>query len=327
MSYAEYEDGVVRLKLNDAIKPFILQLSGHFTEYKLACAIQLKSMYSIRLYELLMQYKKLKSRKFELLELRNMLYIPDNKLSKWHDFKKRVIDHAQLELRNKSDITFTYELLKTGRSITAINFKIKTNNTFLDKMAKNSDISYQDVLTKSNDKHHMDKLSSEYGDNFSSMILNNLTSSHETELESTLKNEFKLADNEIKKLIKQHTKEKLWEKYHYYHYKKSTTEINNPTAWFINAVIKDYSTADMKQTKTLDIDWDNFNPDTSRLTDLKNELSLFNGALKKAQANLASPVCEYSAALRELHQREIKDASAKIAEIQKEIKELESHVN
>ncbi|MDA0911145.1 MAG: replication initiation protein [Proteobacteria bacterium] len=327
MSYAEYEDGFVRLKLNDAIKPFILQLSGHFTEYKLACAIQLKSMYSIRLYELLMQYRKIKTRKFELLELRKILYIPDGKLPKWHDFKKRVIDHAQLELKNKSDITFTYEVLKTGRSVTAINFKIKTNNSFLDKLSSNSDVSYQDVLARSDDKHYMDELSNEYGDSFSSMILDNLTSSHATELEATLKNEFKLADNEIKKLIKQHTKEKLWEKYHYYHYKKSTTEIKNPTAWFINAVIKDYSTADMKQAKTIDVDWSDFNLEETRLTDLKNELNRLNDALKEAQENLASPVSQYSSALREQYQREIKDTQEKIADIQSEIKELENHVN
>ncbi|WP_203368713.1 replication initiation protein [Cysteiniphilum marinum] len=326
MSYAEYEDGFVRLKLNDAIKPFILQLSGHFTEYKLACAIQLKSMYSIRLYELLMQYKKIKSRKFDLSELRKILYIPDDKLPKWHDFKKRVIDHAQAELKGKSDIIFTYEPIKTGRSVTAINFKIKANNAFLEKMAKNSDISYQDAVLKSDNKHHMDELSDEYGDSFSSMILDNLTSSHKTELEIILKKEFSLTDKDISKLIDCHGKEKLWEKYHYYHYKKSTTEIKNPTAWFINAVIKDYSTADMKQATTIDVDWSDFDLETARLTDLKNELNLLNDILKEAQANLASPVCEYSSALREQYQTQIKDTNAKIADIQNEIKELE-HAN
>ncbi|WP_119327776.1 replication initiation protein [Cysteiniphilum halobium] len=324
MSYAEYEDGFVRLKLNDAIKPFILQLSGHFTEYKLACAIQLKSMYSIRLYELLMQYKKIKSRKFDLSDLRKILYIPDDKLSKWHDFKKRVIDHAQAELKGKSDIIFTYEPVKTGRSVTAINFKIKTNNTFLEKMAKNSDTSYHEVVSKSDNKHYMDELSNEYGDSFSSMILDNLTSSHETELEIILKNEFSLVDKDILKLIDDHGKEKLWEKYHYYHYKKSTTEIKNPTAWFINAVIKDYSIADMKQAKTIDVDWGDFNPDETRLTDLKNELKLLNDTLKEAQDNLASPVSQYSSALREQYQKEIKITNAKIVDIQKEIKELDN---
>ena len=49
--------------------------------------------------------------------------------------------------------------------------------------------------------------------------------------------------------------------------------------------------------------------------------------LKESQENLASPVCEYSSALREQYQTQIKDTGSKIADIQKEIKELESHVN
>ena len=139
--------------------------------------------------------------------------------------------------------------------------------------------------------------------------------------------DFSINTEDSIKLINDHGKEKLWEKYHYYHYKKSTTEIKNPTAWFINAVIKDYSTADMKQATTLDIDWSDFNPEETRLTDLKNELKRLNDALKEAQENLASPVSQYSSALREQYQREIKDTQAKIANIQKEIVELESRVN
>ena len=83
----------------------------------------------------------------------------------------------------------------------------------------------------------------------------------------------------------------------------------------------------MKQAKTIDVDWSDFNLEETRLTDLKNELNRLNDALKEAQENLASPVSQYSSALREQYQREIKDTQEKIADIQSEIKELENHVN
>ncbi len=307
MSYAKYSNGCVTLKLNDHIKPYVLNLTANFTSYKLKFTLQFKSKYSIRIYELISQYLKIGKRIVDINKLKEMVGVPEKSLKRWVDFKRYVLDHAKSELDEKSDISFTYNAIKDGRSFSNIEFCIYKN--------------------KPKDDHPLD----EGFDKIISSISNQKNIiKHEGEISdliSTLWNDFNLAEPEIFSLIKDHTKEKLWEKYHYYHYKKSTTEIKNPTAWFINAVIKDYSTADMKQTKTLDVDWSDFNPDETRLTDLKNELHLLNSTLKEAQDNLASPVCEYSSALREQYYTQIKDTNAKIAEIQKEIKELESHAN
>ncbi len=329
MSYAKYKKGVIKLKLNDAIKPFILQLNGHFTKYRLASVIHLSSTYSIRIYELLMQYRKIGSRHFELTRLRGMLGISENKLVQWSDFRKRVIEPAQKELLDKTDIIFDYELSKKGKKVIGITFEIQTNCDRNERIASDLGINVQDIEQKNNEsKSPYDNFSEKLGsDELTSYILSNLTKNDDADLKSVLQSEFNITGIETDKLIKLHTKEKLWEKYHYYHYKKSTTEIKNPTAWFINAVVKDYSTADMKQAKTINVDWSDFNPEESRLTDLKNELNLLNSILKEAQDNLASPVCEYSSALREQYHTQIKDTNAKITEIQKEIKELESHVN
>ncbi|WP_203249837.1 replication initiation protein [Cysteiniphilum marinum] len=330
MACSDYpENGsVIVMQLNDKIRSCILQLSSHFTRYKVACILHLNSTYSIRIYELLMQYKKIGSRVFEVDTLRNLLGIKNDTYTKWYDFKRRVLDQARKELEEKTDIAFSYEIeSKTGKSIKSIKIDIFDNEAYLQKLAKSSNQSVDALVReKEQARSPLDKLALAYGDVVASKVLENLADNDLTDLYINLLNDFQIQENEATKLINDHTKEKLWEKYHYYHYKKSTTEIKNPTAWFINAVIKDYSTADMKQATTIDVDWSDFNLETARLTDLKNELNLLSDILKEAQANLASPVCEYSSALREQYQTQIKDTNAKIADIQNEIKELE-HAN
>ena len=331
LSYANYSkednDVIVKFKLNEAIQPFILQLTGHFTKYRLSAVMTLSSSYSIRLYELLIQYLKVGERTVNLDRLKKMLAINGKKHQRYPDFRRHVLIQAQKELQEKSDICFDFEPCKNGKAVDSIKFIIKRNDDYIKAIAKKNNIENIDELTASfdSDKSPLDGLAKNYDDEFSNQIMGNIGNNSDEELIQVLVAKFGLIASEVNNLISSYGTNKLWEKYHYYHYKKDS--IKNPTAWFINAVIKDYSTADMKQTKTLDVDWSDFNLEETRLTDLKNELILLNDILKEAQENLASPVCEYSSALREQYQTQIKGTGSKIANIQKEIKELESHVN
>ncbi|WP_203249720.1 replication initiation protein [Cysteiniphilum marinum] len=337
MSYAIYEDGgIVKLKLNDILKPFILQITGGYTKYRLGDAINMKSIYSARIYEYLIQYMKIGKKQITVKELRERLGIQKNELKTWSNFRKVVLDTAQKEINERSNIQYEMDFIKESRTIVAIEFVINVNKKKIKELSKatgkNAKDIEQDII---NDRNPLEKLSEKIGDPLGDFVMGNLLGNnnsdnrvidHIDDLSIALINAFSMSQDEVNELVRQHTKEKLWEKYHYYHYKKSTTEIKNPTAWFINAVIKDYSTADMKQATTIDVDWSDFDLETARLTDLKNELNLLSDILKEAQANLASPVCEYSSALREQYQTQIKDTNAKIADIQNEIKELE-HAN
>lgn len=301
MSYAKYSDGLVKLKLNDHIKPYVLNLTANFTSYKLKVTLQFKSKYSIRLYELISQYLKIGKRKIEISKLRAMIGVPEKSLKRWADFKRYVLDHVKKELDEKSDISFKYTPIKDGRSFNEIEFDIYKNK------AKDEDNSLDGSISNLL--------------NFISQKNNIIANDNESsDLISVLWGEFSLSESEILALIKDHTKEKLWEKYHYYHYKKSTTEIKNPTAWYINAVIKDYSTADMKQGNT--IDHAPINPKAERLADLTQELHDLNMQANSLNNDLKSPVCEYSVALKEQYQQELKETQVQIQSVQGEIADL-----
>lgn len=126
----EYFDkqGTVALNFNPELKPFLIQLKENFTKYQLKYAIQLKSIFSIRVYELLKQYEKLGHRDFLLEELREKLGIKVDEYPFYGNFKAKVLLVAQRELKTKTDISFTFEEIKVGRGVGKIRFYIKLKN-------------------------------------------------------------------------------------------------------------------------------------------------------------------------------------------------------
>lgn len=130
LSKATYNmnEGSVTVRFDPDLIPFFLFLNEKFTRYKLGNIIHLRSSYSIRIYELLKSYEGLTERTFTLEDLKSKLGIAD-KYPKWINFRQRVLDHAQQELEGKTDISFTYDTIKKGRSIHKVKFKIKSNDT------------------------------------------------------------------------------------------------------------------------------------------------------------------------------------------------------
>ena len=139
ISGAIYEKGTgtVTLKFNPDLKPYMLQLSELFTQYKLANILSMKSKYSIRLYEILKanEFKKQGYIEIEVEELRKLVKA-DDIYPLYADFKRFVILKAQKELKKMSDISFEFEEIKTGRKVTSIRFYIKSNKTRDIKEAK-----------------------------------------------------------------------------------------------------------------------------------------------------------------------------------------------
>ena len=61
MTKCVYQSDVgVAIKLNDELKPYLLNLKEKYTQYTLDTVLAMKSVYSIRIFELLMERIKLK---------------------------------------------------------------------------------------------------------------------------------------------------------------------------------------------------------------------------------------------------------------------------
>jgi plasmid replication initiation protein len=121
------KEGVINIELSQQLKPYLLELKSHFTILELDRILKLKSVYSIRLYEILLKEycyygKKKISFVFSIKELKAMLGLEVNQYSEIITFKRKILDIAERELKEKSTFYFEYKTIKTGRAITDIEF-------------------------------------------------------------------------------------------------------------------------------------------------------------------------------------------------------------
>lgn len=122
----QYLKGEARVEItfSDAIMPYLTQLKGQFTRVVVKNVSSLSSTYSIRIYELLQQFRSTGDRTIALDDFRSMLDLDD----KYADFKilnRDLIKPAIAELNEKSDLTVAVETLKKGRKVTALRFRFK----------------------------------------------------------------------------------------------------------------------------------------------------------------------------------------------------------
>lgn len=109
-----------------------------FTLLDLKYLLNLKSLYSVRFYEILKQYEKLKERKIDVTDLKFLLGIND-KYDRYHNFKQRVIEPALRDINRSTDIYIDYTENKVGKKTTSISFCIsKQKNECLDLLIPRS---------------------------------------------------------------------------------------------------------------------------------------------------------------------------------------------
>jgi len=131
VSVAEFnpKKGLARLSFDNEMKPYLLGLKERFTANSLNQVLQLKSAYSIRLYELLSTVRHLrkKSRNFDYVELRAVLGV--NEDYDWYDFKRWVLEPAKKELKESTDVSFTYKEERVSRKVKSVKFNIQFDLT------------------------------------------------------------------------------------------------------------------------------------------------------------------------------------------------------
>lgn len=79
VSFVEYlpDDGKIRLGFSSKIIPYLSQLSREFTRYDLEHVGNMTSIYGIRFYELLIQWKSTGFREIKIIWLKKQLQIED----------------------------------------------------------------------------------------------------------------------------------------------------------------------------------------------------------------------------------------------------------
>jgi plasmid replication initiation protein len=129
------EDGKIILRFAKDILPFLSLLKGQFTRYKLESVGKMKSVYGIRLYELLAQWKSCGKREIELDWLKKQLQL-ESGYDRMNNLKARVIEPAVADINLHSNFNVAWSQRKTGRKITHLLFEFSEKDNTKSTLAK-----------------------------------------------------------------------------------------------------------------------------------------------------------------------------------------------
>lgn len=115
-----------RVSFSKKLKPYLLDLKKRYVSYNLKNILPLTSSYSVRIYQMLKEYEKLKIRYIKVDELMDILQVP-NSYKIYNRFKEKVLQVAEKELAEHTDICFTFEEEKEGRKVDRLILRIYPN--------------------------------------------------------------------------------------------------------------------------------------------------------------------------------------------------------
>ena len=158
-------DGKVILRFSQDILPFLSELKGQFTRYKLEHIGNMTSIYAIRLYELLAQWKSKGKREVEISWLKKQLQL-DSSYERMNNLKARVIQPAIADINEHSNFYVTWTQRKTGKKISHLifEFKEKQSPVHVKKtMLKKEDVSVEDVSVRVNNVDYFAEMRMKFG--------------------------------------------------------------------------------------------------------------------------------------------------------------------
>lgn len=122
------ENSYVEVGFHKLMKPYLLELKERYLVYDFKNISNLRSPNYVRIYELLKQYEKIGKRVFDLEDFKEILGIT-TEYKKYGHFKAKILDNAQKALSEWTDISFTYDEVKSGRggAVTKLIFYIHKN--------------------------------------------------------------------------------------------------------------------------------------------------------------------------------------------------------
>lgn len=131
VSFIEYQsDTGLAIKLNNDLKPYLLNLKERYTQYTLDNILAMKSVYAIRIFELLQEkmLSKLIPKNGTDVSM-TVGFIREccgceEKYAKFSHFKSRVLDSAVKEINRVTMYNVEYSYVKKGKAVEGISFHI-----------------------------------------------------------------------------------------------------------------------------------------------------------------------------------------------------------
>lgn len=131
--WSNKRSGWVKIRFDEDIAPYLFEICNNTTRYELLNVLPMKSKYSVRMYEICRSWAGLKSHTYKIEELRKLLDIPDNELSRYPDFRRNVLEISAKEINEHTDLNVYYEPIKKGRKVIQLRVHI-SEKSMIDKI-------------------------------------------------------------------------------------------------------------------------------------------------------------------------------------------------
>lgn len=115
----------VDIQLHPRMAQYVLQLTGNFFKVPFAVLAQFRSLYSMRLCEILTAESQAGRRReiyFELATLKQTLDCDKASYTNFSNFRRRVLEPARLENAEVGYLDFSYETVKRGQAVIGLQF-------------------------------------------------------------------------------------------------------------------------------------------------------------------------------------------------------------
>lgn len=122
------EQGTIFVRIDEDLKPYLLQIKENYTQYELVFTMMLKSKYSIRAYEYFISkhFNKLVPYSFKVDIEEFKKRVGAERYNNYKDLNTRVIKPIIYELNEYTDKNISIEPIKEGRKTKYLNVKIET---------------------------------------------------------------------------------------------------------------------------------------------------------------------------------------------------------
>jgi plasmid replication initiation protein len=151
LSSAVYEDGkgYVSLEFSPQLKPYLLQLKSQFTKINIADTMKFKSIYTVRVFELLIQYESIGKRTTSIEDLRAWCGVKKGDYELYANFKRDIINRAKAEINSKTEYEINYKEIKGSRKVVSIEWTIN-KKTYFEKVQSEKAITIKQELRSIN---------------------------------------------------------------------------------------------------------------------------------------------------------------------------------
>lgn len=220
--------GTLRLYVSQEVQQFLKGLVGNFTIYDLRNFLALKTAIGFKMYDILRSqvFRRQKGEAtanftIDYVELKELMGL-SSKYKLYADFKKRVLEPSKKELAEKTDISFDYEELKSGKKVKQILFKIS------EKKVK--------MVPKKIEKTEKDIFIAEEGQDIFHTLANRMIS-------------YGIKKDRAVGLIEEHGEEYIVENLLIVDKNLKNGKISNVGGYMIDAIEKDYAHSQREQEK------------------------------------------------------------------------------